>query len=428
MLHAAMLVLASATGISLQLSSPQRAVLAGEPVKLVLHWKATTPTVGIVIEDGEFTSRRMGFLVSQPGIPGERRYAEMARGTRPEVTVYRDLGSGEAGVENYVLVDGWYEPPSEPNPREILFAVPGTYSVRVACLDEKRATVLAYSNALVFEVSAPTGDDAVVAEALRADPRLIGGLKPHAALEQFIRAHSESKYIPWLKHLMYGEVAASLRNNRDPETGESWFPLGKAEANARAAAVAAKVCNEIQQDEWGPLEEERLWALALWARTAGNPVLSASAREQIRQRFPNSRAAAEVTEWEDAVREARAFDAEADRDKTAPAIVVSSSPSSLWPPNHKMVAVNVTVNVSDDIDPNPAVKLVSITCDDGCDPTLDVAGAAPETDDRQFQLRAERSGGGAGRTYTITYSAKDAAGNVSTKAAAVVVPHDQGKK
>jgi hypothetical protein len=74
------------------------------------------------------------------------------------------------------------------------------------------------------------------------------------------------------------------------------------------------------------------------------------------------------------------------------------------------------------------VKLRSVTCDDGCNPAEDVAGAEIGTDDREFEVRAERKGSGAGRTYTITYSATDASRNEALAAAKVVVPHDQGKK
>ena len=73
------------------------------------------------------------------------------------------------------------------------------------------------------------------------------------------------------------------------------------------------------------------------------------------------------------------------------------------------------------------VRLVSIACDDSCDPALDVDGADLNTDDREFQLRAERTGPGNGRTYTITYSATDASGNAAQAVTTVVVPHDKGK-
>jgi hypothetical protein len=60
--------------------------------------------------------------------------------------------------------------------------------------------------------------------------------------------------------------------------------------------------------------------------------------------------------------------------------------------------VHVAVDVSDNEDPNPVVMLVSVTCDDGCVPADDVVGAELGTDDREFDLRAERKGSGTGRT------------------------------
>ena len=74
------------------------------------------------------------------------------------------------------------------------------------------------------------------------------------------------------------------------------------------------------------------------------------------------------------------------------------------------------------------MKLESITCDDACAPTNDIAEAELGTDDREFELRAERKGSGTGRTYSITYSGTDASGNKALATATVVVPHDQGKK
>jgi hypothetical protein len=118
-------------------------------------------------------------------------------------------------------------------------------------------------------------------------------------------------------------------------------------------------------------------------------------------------------------------------DHTPPQLTVTLSPTALWPPNHRLVEVVATVNVTDDHDPHPTVTLVSITSsepDNGLgdgDTANDVQGADFGTDDRSFLLRAERSGTGTGRTYTITYEARDAAGNATTVTQKVVAPHDK---
>jgi hypothetical protein len=44
-----------------------------------------------------------------------------------------------------------------------------------------------------------------------------------------------------------------------------------------------------------------------------------------------------------------------------------------------------------------------------------------------LDLRAERSGGGDGRIYTIAITATDEAGNVSTATCEVAVPHSKKK-
>jgi hypothetical protein len=56
----------------------------------------------------------------------------------------------------------------------------------------------------------------------------------------------------------------------------------------------------------------------------------------------------------------------------------------------------------------------------------DIQGAEVGTDDRDFELRAERAGPGDGRTYTAVYGVTDLAGNHVEANALVVVPHDMG--
>jgi hypothetical protein len=120
------------------------------------------------------------------------------------------------------------------------------------------------------------------------------------------------------------------------------------------------------------------------------------------------------------------------RDTTPPNLLVSLSPNSLWPPNHKMVDITANITVTDACDAHPTVKLVSITSNEPANSTgdgntsPDISGATFGTDDRSFQLRAERKGNGHGRVYTVIYSAQDASGNTAQQVATVTVAHDQG--
>ena len=110
-------------------------------------------------------------------------------------------------------------------------------------------------------------------------------------------------------------------------------------------------------------------------------------------------------------------------DTTDPDITaISASPHVLWPPNGQMVPVLVTVTVSDAAGP-PVCRVTGVSSDE---PAF---GRSPDwriTGDLTLLLRAERSGRGDGRTYTIALECRDASGNLSTGAATVLVPRDRG--
>jgi hypothetical protein len=114
-------------------------------------------------------------------------------------------------------------------------------------------------------------------------------------------------------------------------------------------------------------------------------------------------------------------------DTTPPEFSLTVTPGVLWPPNHKMVLITPSWEVSDNCDELPEVTLVSITSNEDDD----AKGDGHTTDDIQVKgdgsiyLRAERSGKGTGRIYTITYQAVDASGNVTVDSATVTVPHNR---
>lgn len=115
-------------------------------------------------------------------------------------------------------------------------------------------------------------------------------------------------------------------------------------------------------------------------------------------------------------------------DTTPPTVTVTASPSVLWPADHKMYPITVNVTAVDDHDPNPFVSLVGVTSNQGQNELGD-GNTSPDIliQNGQIFLRAERTGTSKDdRVYTITYSARDASGNVGFGRATVTVPHDQG--
>lgn len=115
---------------------------------------------------------------------------------------------------------------------------------------------------------------------------------------------------------------------------------------------------------------------------------------------------------------------------TVPPVVNSATarPALLWPPNHKMVPVRLRLDVDDACGPvtNTIVSVTSNEPDDGIGDGNTI-GDWEITGDLSLLLRAERSGNGGGRVYTITVESVDVVGNTTMSTVEVVVPHDRGK-
>jgi hypothetical protein len=110
---------------------------------------------------------------------------------------------------------------------------------------------------------------------------------------------------------------------------------------------------------------------------------------------------------------------------SGPAITgLSTSTSTLWPPNHKMV--DVTLNYTSTPVCGAATTTVVVTSNEPVNGTGD-GDTSPDwviVDGHHLQLRAERASGGSGRIYTITVTSTDGAGNTTTASTTVRVPHD----
>jgi rhamnogalacturonan endolyase len=113
------------------------------------------------------------------------------------------------------------------------------------------------------------------------------------------------------------------------------------------------------------------------------------------------------------------------QDTTAPTFnSLTASPNVISSRNHKMVAVAITADVTDVVDPSPVTRIISVTSNEPENGTGD-GDTAPDweiTGNLTLNLRAERSGTGNGRIYTITVESRDSSGNASTQTVTVTVP------
>ncbi|RXK58879.1 CHRD domain-containing protein [Lacibacter luteus] len=124
-------------------------------------------------------------------------------------------------------------------------------------------------------------------------------------------------------------------------------------------------------------------------------------------------------------------------DTEAPVIGnLKADPAVLWPANHKMRDVKIMVDSSADSTsirdncPGPISCVLSVTSNE----LVNDAGTGNTSPDWEIvnnhfvKLRAERSGTGTGRVYTITMKCTDRAGNMSEAETTVIVPHDMSVK
>jgi hypothetical protein len=112
-------------------------------------------------------------------------------------------------------------------------------------------------------------------------------------------------------------------------------------------------------------------------------------------------------------------------DQQAPVVTnLSATPSMLWPANHTMVDVTVGFDISDNCS---GVCTLTVSSNESTNGAGD-GNTSPDwnvIDLHHVQLRAERSGGGNGRIYTLKLTCTDPAGNATVKTTTVVVPHNQ---
>ena len=122
-------------------------------------------------------------------------------------------------------------------------------------------------------------------------------------------------------------------------------------------------------------------------------------------------------------------------DTTAPVLAPLTDNTILWPPNHKMVDVTIWANASDNSG-GPVTLFATVVSNESVEglgdgdesPDWSVPLIDQENGVITLQLRAERSGSGDGRVYSINITATDESGISSYAIVETIVPHDKAKK
>jgi hypothetical protein len=116
------------------------------------------------------------------------------------------------------------------------------------------------------------------------------------------------------------------------------------------------------------------------------------------------------------------------QDTTPPLIrSIVATPNLLWPPNHKLRPILVVVRATDACGP-VRWHIADVTSNEAVD-ALGDGHTSPDwiiDGPHKAILRAERSGQGSGRVYTLNIEVADALNNSTNGTVRVFVPHDRG--
>jgi hypothetical protein len=115
------------------------------------------------------------------------------------------------------------------------------------------------------------------------------------------------------------------------------------------------------------------------------------------------------------------------KDIEPPVVTASVAQASLWPPNHNLINVGLTVTATDNC-PGPLPITVNVYSDEDDETATGDGNFSPDAKDvapNTLRLRQERKGDDDGRVYLIVSSTTDGSGNVGFACTTVVVPHSK---
>jgi hypothetical protein len=298
-----LLATTASAGLSLDLSSPQRSALVGEPVKLVVRWKADQDLQRVFLERGLFQESSLSFVVNDGRQP--KAYREIPHSTSDREILHGGMKKGAIAVTNLVLVQGRYEGEGPRGWGGFLFRAPGTYSVKVVYTDPY-SDLSAISSALRFTVTEPSDEDREILDAARARPRMLaflGDRESQAKVKELIERHPRSPYLRFTRLRVLESRLSYPYRDLPPETLDRMRRYDRDGLERYVAEHFRKIGDEVfAETEWGAFEEEAL-ALAIAAAEQERDKDKANqARAELFRKYPDSATVSEMRE-----RAARSF-------------------------------------------------------------------------------------------------------------------------
>jgi hypothetical protein len=277
------------SALALEISTLQREVLVGEPVKLTVRLKATADVRGIPLDGEEKLPVQFLRVLVDDGTQ-VRTYVEFPPQIVEQVLVAESLRAGDERAMNVVLFDGGYLEASTAPPRSsFLFPVPGRFSIR---LDYAGQEARATSSPLRFTVKAPTGGDREVLEAVRREPRILdanGDAAAQAKARELAERFPHSAYLRWTRLRMLEYKANAPDRDLDPQGREDILRLDNVDRERRRVREYEQMAEELlSSGDWGPFEEEALAVGFLAAEGAGDKEKAAGAKATLYEKYPYS--------------------------------------------------------------------------------------------------------------------------------------------
>lgn len=274
---------AATTGLTLEISSAQSAVLVAEPIKVVLTWRAAADQEqSVILEDNGFVEQVFTFEVEGPG-EVRRIYRECPRSGAAQIPASWRGRAGESRSQTLILVyGGCYEASTRAAAQRAfgaLFGVPGQYRFRAFY---NKHGLRVESNWISFEVIDPSGEEVDVYSAVREDLGVLGSLWALERIRPLIANHPKSRYLRWLRLQLYEEA-------RYPSFAGAGITVDSRQAPADLALARARAVQElVSEPTWFPFEDEALTLAYRLARAARSVEAIQAATAALKARAPEA--------------------------------------------------------------------------------------------------------------------------------------------